>query len=208
MRLEKEDLEIEPSESNQDEGMYEETTLSGAAVDDGLKSMMKLIGQNLENTSIHSGKEHRFWSTQPVPQFSEEESLIQLSKGSAIESNEKKVISVQPVPLLSQFEWCEVDVHSEEQMTELYQLLNENYVEDHDEMFRFDYSKNSALGTLPPGWRLNGSSVFGSLQTKSSSLLSVPFLPIFRFEKNPFRWLKSTFCVSTNGFDRSALPPF
>ena len=38
-------------------------------------------------------------------------------------------------------------------MTELYTLLNENYVEDDDNMFRFDYSTEFLKWALtPPGW--------------------------------------------------------
>ena len=38
-------------------------------------------------------------------------------------------------------------------MTELYTLLNENYVEDDDNMFRFDYSRDFLKWALmPPGW--------------------------------------------------------
>lgn len=39
-------------------------------------------------------------------------------------------------------------------MSELYQLLYENYVEDDDNMFRFDYSKDFLRWALqPPGWK-------------------------------------------------------
>ena len=38
------------------------------------------------------------------------------------------------------FEWSQLDVTSPEQLDEMYTLLNENYVEDDDNMFRFDYS--------------------------------------------------------------------
>ncbi|XP_045155403.1 glycylpeptide N-tetradecanoyltransferase 1 [Echinops telfairi] len=39
------------------------------------------------------------------------------------------------------------------QLKELYTLLNENYVEDDDNMFRFDYSPEFLLWALrPPGW--------------------------------------------------------
>ncbi len=34
------------------------------------------------------------------------------------------------------FEWCEIDVKDSTQIDELYNLLNENYVEDDDNMFR------------------------------------------------------------------------
>jgi glycylpeptide N-tetradecanoyltransferase len=40
------------------------------------------------------------------------------------------------------------------QLKELYQLLNENYVEDDDNMFRFDYSPEFLHWALkPPGWQ-------------------------------------------------------
>ena len=38
------------------------------------------------------------------------------------------------------FEWSQLDVTSTEQLEEMYTLLNENYVEDDDNMFRFAYS--------------------------------------------------------------------
>jgi glycylpeptide N-tetradecanoyltransferase len=37
--------------------------------------------------------------------------------------------------------WSDVDLNNDEELTELYTLLNENYVEDDESMFRFDYSK-------------------------------------------------------------------
>lgn len=39
------------------------------------------------------------------------------------------------------FEWCSIDVNDPVQVEELYNLLNQNYVEDDEAMFRFDYSK-------------------------------------------------------------------
>jgi glycylpeptide N-tetradecanoyltransferase len=40
------------------------------------------------------------------------------------------------------------------QLDELYALLNENYVEDDDNMFRFDYSREFLRWALmPPGWK-------------------------------------------------------
>lgn len=38
------------------------------------------------------------------------------------------------------FEWCSLDVNDPAQLLEVYNLLNENYVEDDDCMFRFDSS--------------------------------------------------------------------
>lgn len=54
---------------------------------------------------------------------------------------------------LFQFSWCTVDLQDEAQLKELYQLLNENYVEDDDNMFRFDYAPEFLKWALmPPGW--------------------------------------------------------
>lgn len=40
------------------------------------------------------------------------------------------------------------------QLLELYNLLNGNYVEDDDNLFRFDYSMDFLRWALtPPGWR-------------------------------------------------------
>jgi len=35
------------------------------------------------------------------------------------------------------FEWCSLNVNDVEQITEVYNLLTENYVEDDDNMFRY-----------------------------------------------------------------------
>jgi glycylpeptide N-tetradecanoyltransferase len=52
------------------------------------------------------------------------------------------------------FEWSLVDVQQEDQRTELYSLLANNYVEDDDALFRFDYSKEFLTWALtPPGYR-------------------------------------------------------
>jgi len=50
--------------------------------------------------------------------------------------------------------WSEFDVDAADQMQEVYTLLNENYVEDDDNMFRFDYSPEFLKWALkPPGWK-------------------------------------------------------
>lgn len=49
-------------------------------------------------------------------------------------------IRPEPYTLPDAFKWSDVDLDNPEQLTELYTLLTENYVEDEDNMFRFDYS--------------------------------------------------------------------
>ena len=50
------------------------------------------------------------------------------------------------------FEWHEVDLNDDKEAQAVYKLLAENYVEDDDNMFRFDYSIEFLRWTLtPPG---------------------------------------------------------
>merc|ERR1719198_941392 len=52
------------------------------------------------------------------------------------------------------FAWSDLDVTDESVLKEIYTLLNENYVEDDDAMFRFDYSMRFLTWALtPPGYR-------------------------------------------------------
>ena len=49
---------------------------------------------------------------------------------------DKAEVREEPYSLPDKFAWDEVDLTDEAQITELYALLNENYVEDDDNMFR------------------------------------------------------------------------
>lgn len=58
----------------------------------------------------------------------------------------------EPYNLPAGFMWCEVDMTDEQEAKEVYDLLNQNYVEDDDNMFRFDYSPTFLEWALtPPG---------------------------------------------------------
>lgn len=96
---------------------------------------------------------HRFWSTQPVPHYSETHVG---ASGPIDESAERDPRSVPSAPpaLLPAFHWCTLDIDDPSELDELYTLLNENYVEDDDALFRFDYSRAFLRWALqPPGWR-------------------------------------------------------
>ena len=57
-----------------------------------------------------------------------------------------------PFSLPASFEWDTLDLSDESQVEEVYKLLNENYGEDEDNMFRFDYSSEFLQWALrPPG---------------------------------------------------------
>ena len=46
----------------------------------------------------------------------------------------------KPYNLPDGFTWSDVNINKEDEAQEVYTLLTQNYVEDEDNMFRFDYS--------------------------------------------------------------------
>ena len=65
---------------------------------------------------------------------------------------DKKEVRQMPFSLPASFEWDTLDLSDDSQVVEVYKLLNENYVEDEDNMFRFDYSSEFLQWALrPPG---------------------------------------------------------
>lgn len=94
-------------------------------------------------------KKYAFWETQPVPKLTEEVTTCE-----PIEPEKKAdEIKKEPYHLPEGFEWETLNIDDDEQLKELYKLLNENYVEDDDNMFRFDYSPEFLRWALqPPGW--------------------------------------------------------
>ncbi|GJP70869.1 hypothetical protein CLOP_g1763 [Closterium sp. NIES-67] len=62
-------------------------------------------------------------------------------------------VRAEPYALPAAYEWCTCDVDSDAEMREVYVLLTNNYVEDDDNMFRFDYSQEFLRWALkPPGF--------------------------------------------------------
>jgi len=95
-------------------------------------------------------KKYQFWDTQPVPKLDES---IDANVNEPVEEN-KADIRQQPFSLPSGFTWDTLNIENTDELKELYTLLNENYVEDDDNMFRFDYSPNFLRWALcPPGWK-------------------------------------------------------
>jgi len=97
-----------------------------------------------------SKKDWAFWNTQPVPKFDEEITDEDMGPIEGKRDNVRK----EPYSLPNGFEWDTVDINNKKDLEELYNLLNENYVEDDDNMFRFDYSPEFLRWALtPPGWK-------------------------------------------------------
>lgn len=94
-------------------------------------------------------KKYAFWETQPVPKMTDDVQTCE----SIQEDKKAEEIKPQPYHLPDGFSWEVLDVYDENTLIELYKLLNENYVEDDDNMFRFDYSPAFLRWALqPPGW--------------------------------------------------------
>ncbi|KAB1253895.1 Glycylpeptide N-tetradecanoyltransferase 2 [Camelus dromedarius] len=92
--------------------------------------------RNIDEAAKHR---YQFWDTQPVPKLNE----VITSHG-AIEAD-KESVRQEPYSLPQGFTWDTLDLGNAEVLRELYTLLNENYVEDNDNMFRFDYSPEFLL---------------------------------------------------------------
>ncbi|XP_023346924.1 glycylpeptide N-tetradecanoyltransferase 2 [Eurytemora carolleeae] len=113
------------------------------------KAMELLNSQKGSGGSKDDHKEYQFWSTQPVPGLHE-----------VITCNEEinpdpqiDQVRAEPYSLPQGFKWDTLNLDDPLVLKEVYVLLNENYVEDDDNMFRFDYSPEFINWALqPPGW--------------------------------------------------------
>lgn len=114
---------------------------------------MPSVEEDLANLSLDRSRpkqSYRFWETQPVAQF--QSTSGGQEEGPIDESKTTKEVRQEPYPLIDQFEWCLCDLQDEKVITEVYDLLRLNYVEDDDEMFRFCYSREFLRWALcPPG---------------------------------------------------------
>ncbi len=119
---------------------------------DKASQLLKLLEALAMNPfTASSSKNHEFWNTQPVPQNSEEVMSVR-SDGPILPSNPK--IPTDPYMLPDGLQWCLIDINDEKEKSDLYLLLNHNYVEDLDSRFRFDYPANFLEWALKsPGWK-------------------------------------------------------
>lgn len=82
---------------------------------------------------------YKFWSTQPVPQFGEDQR--ELIEEGPLKVQDVKDIATEPIPLaLEQFRWVTMDLTNDQELEEVEKLLYGHYVEDDEAMFRFKYS--------------------------------------------------------------------
>jgi glycylpeptide N-tetradecanoyltransferase len=129
-----------------------------------IQSLLQQLG--MSQGSKQEGKapeDYKFWNTQPVPKF-KEPNLLQTTDASNGEALPEGAIlpdkvcrasaKAEPEKLLDGFEWCLVDVDDKNELQELFELLDNHYVEDTEGSFRFKYSPGFLEWALkPPGWK-------------------------------------------------------
>ncbi len=93
---------------------------------------------------------HAFWDTQPVPHFMPQEERNSGPAGGEIEKKELKDVPTAPYALPAEMEWSTIDVTNDKELTEVFELLRDNYVEDSSKSFRFHYSAPFLRWALTP----------------------------------------------------------
>lgn len=124
------------------------TSLNNAtAAEEMLKLLMK--SQSQKSSKKEEKKDFLFWNTQPVPKMDQK-----FFETGPIDANtDTALVKQEPYSMPAGFEWCSLDVKNPVEIEEMYKLLTENYVEDDDNMFRFDYSIPFLHWALtPPGY--------------------------------------------------------
>ncbi|KAG7397435.1 glycylpeptide N-tetradecanoyltransferase [Phytophthora boehmeriae] len=98
-------------------------------------------------------QEHRFWGTQPVPKFGATELSVSDGHEGPIETKSVDQVRQEAYHMPPGFKWTEIDINDAVEVSEVYELLTRNYVEDDDSTFRFDYSADFLQWALtPPGF--------------------------------------------------------
>ncbi len=89
-------------------------------------------GKNAKDMSSY-----KFWQTQPVPKLDDKKDHIEEGPFKIIDPD---MVPKEPAPLTEGFEWVTMDLTREEELKEVFELLDGHYVEDEEAMFRFNYS--------------------------------------------------------------------
>ncbi|PTB40735.1 glycylpeptide N-tetradecanoyltransferase [Trichoderma asperellum] len=93
---------------------------------------------------------YKFWQTQPVPRFGEDDKVVEEGP---LRIQTVDEVSKEPAALVDGFEWVTMDLNNDEEIKEIYELLNGHYVEDDEAMFRFNYGPGILKwAMMPPGW--------------------------------------------------------
>lgn len=106
--------------------------------------------------STNDNTRHAFWDTQPMLSLNEPLATIETQEvhQPIVPDKPKTELRQTPFNMPKGFMWSDVDITDPTQKQQVYELLNKNYVEDDDCMFRFDYSLAFIEWALtPPGFK-------------------------------------------------------
>ena len=115
-------------------------------------------------------RQHAFWDTQPMSHAAvtatttantnNNNAVVHCEEGPIIPNKDPSEIRAEPYSMPTGFHWSNVDMSNPTMAQELYTLLSLNYVEDDDELFRFDYSIEFLSWALQPP-EFNPDFIFG-----------------------------------------------
>merc|ERR1719192_2208136 len=87
-----------------------------------------------------------------MPSFRDEQP--ELVESGPLEIKTLKDVRDIPLNLPKGFEWYEFDLNDEKDATDVYELLSNHYVEDDENLFRFNYAREFLKwALLAPGYR-------------------------------------------------------
>lgn len=151
---EKEKKEVEKTNENNDN-----TNANAIHIGNDLASELFRKIQIIQASTSSAAKDtteakhhkYKFWQTQPVPQNFE----AKVEENNYIDTPvDLEKIRKEPYTLPEPYIWSDVDLMANDHLDELYTLLTENYVEDDENMFRFDYGRDFLQWALmPTNWR-------------------------------------------------------
>ncbi|KAG6428593.1 hypothetical protein SASPL_112845 [Salvia splendens] len=138
------------SESNKEIPEQDSAALSLS----GFRNSLDDIVQQFQGSNPYN-QEHKFWESQPVGQF-KDVGDSSLPEGPIEQPTPLSEVKQEPYNLPELYEWTLCDMDSDEVCNEVYLLLMNNYVEDDDNLFRFNYTKEFLRwGLRPPGFYQN-----------------------------------------------------
>ncbi|GFR43176.1 hypothetical protein Agub_g4226 [Astrephomene gubernaculifera] len=120
--------------------------------DEAQKALNVQLARSQTDYKRQAKGRYAFWETQPVTQFVENG---EAAEGPIDAPKTIQDVRQEPYTLPDSFEWCVCDLNDDAVAHEVYELLSNNYVEDDDNMFRFNYSAGFLkYCLLCPGHRL------------------------------------------------------
>lgn len=118
-------------------GSANPTTEQAAEMFKNLNLQDIMTGLAASGKNVKEMGAYKFWQTQPVPRFDDNDKSFEEGP---IKIQTVDEISKEPSPMIPGFEWVTLDLTNDEEIKEVYELLNGHYVEDDEAMFRFNYS--------------------------------------------------------------------